>query len=570
MKPNKKKKIIIISIIVVVLLLIMGIVYAFVGTDLMKSNKDLFFKYASQIFDEQNGFLDARMQQYEEKKKQNVYENYGNFNVNITSQNLDEDTIDNVNNVNISFEGNTDNINDRAEELIKINYSDDVNFSMLYKKIENLYGLKLNEVAKQFLVVDKEKLDSLFEKLEIDGMEPVIQSLTSTDESIIDFSEEEKNVLKEKYLPEIQNSLDESSFTKVTTEKTQGYALEISNQTIKEIIIKILNVLKDDEIMLNKLNNILGIQLQQQDIDGLVNSLDSLEVEDGNVIITIHQSNNKLSKIEIQINDQLKIEISKTTTDDELSYNMQLTIYAEDQNININLSSNYSGLQKLEDIMENYQINITYGNEENNGIEYNIENEVKFLDTIEIADIPKDNEVVLTSLKKDNLDNIIELVTNKIVEVNQEKMDKLGIKGDNPLMYMIPGLGQSLMLYNSSINMLDGEFVENETINQANEKNNETSKNEQNNLEESEKEVFNETFLVYEGENIRGTDVKRLVQLVIANNMAEEEKQIEITGDLKVINEELPDNIQTTQNYKVSCKYDDDGYINEIEITEQE
>ena len=252
MKPNKKKKIIIISIIVVVLLLIMGIVYAFVGTDLMKSNKDMFFKYASQIFDEQNGFLDARMQQYNEKKKSTVYENYGDYSINLTSENLDEETLENINNLNISFKGNTDNLNDRMEELIEINYSDDAKFSMLYKKIEDTYGLKLNEVAKQFVIIEKDNLGKLLENLDITNMDDALLALENVDMSNLELDNEIKNKLKETYLPEIQNSFEDSDFTKVKTEETEGYTLEISSQKLKEIFVKLLDVLKTDEMMLNE------------------------------------------------------------------------------------------------------------------------------------------------------------------------------------------------------------------------------------------------------------------------------------------------------------------------------
>ena len=569
MKPNKKKKIIIISIIVVVLLLIMGIVYAFVGTDLMKSNKDMFFKYASQIFDEQNGFLDARMQQYNEKKKSTVYENYGDYSINLTSENIDEETLENINNLNISFKGNTDNLNDRMEELIEINYSDDAKFSMLYKKIEDTYGLKLNEVAKQFVIIEKDNLGQLLENLDITNMDNALLALENVDMSNLELDNEIKNKLEETYLPEIQNSFEDSDFTKVKTEETEGYALEISSQKFKEIFVKLLDVLKTDEMMLNKLSGILGQEIQEQDIESLISYINSVEVSDGNAIITVYQNNGKLRKLELQINDEIKIEIEKTTTDDELEYNVQLTLSSEAANTSIKFISNYSGLQSLEDIKENYTINIIAGDESTTGLEYNFNNEIKFIDSVEIADFAENDSLVLTDLTKDKLNSVLEQLGNKITQVNEQKLKQVGIKGENPIIYMIPGLSQGLLLYTSSNEALINSIDSNGNIEQPSYKEN-TLQNEIMSVEDAEKATFNNEFLIYEGENIRGTDVKSLVMKVIASNMAYEDRQIQVTGDIKIINEEVPNNIETTKNYKVKILYGDDDYINEIKITEQE
>ena len=548
----------------------MGIVYAFVGTDLMKSNKDMFFKYTSQIFDEQNGFLDARMQQYNEKKKSTVYENYGDYSVNLTSENLDEETLESINNLNISFKGNTDNLNDRMEELIEINYSDDAKFSMLYKKIEDTYGLKLNEVAKQFVIIEKDNLGQLLENLDITNMDNALLALENVDMSNLELDNEIKNKLEETYLPEIQNSFEDSDFTKVKTEETEGYALEISSQKFKEIFVKLLDVLKTDEMMLNKLSGILGQEIQEQDIESLISYINSVEVSDGNAIITVYQNNGKLRKLELQINDEIKIEIEKTTTDDELEYNVQLTLSSEAENTSINFISNYSGLQSLEDIKENYTINIIAGDESTTGLEYNFNNEIKFIDSVEIADFAENDSLVLTDLTKDKLNGVLEQLGNKIAQVNEEKLKQVGIKGENPIIYMIiPGLSQGLLLYTSSNETLINSIDSNGNIEQPSYKEN-TLQNEIMSVEDAEKATFNNEFLIYEGENIRGTDVKSLVKKVIASNMAYEDRQIQVTGDIKIINEEVPNNIETTKNYKVKILYGDDDYINEIKITEQE
>ena len=50
---KKNKKLLIALIVLVVLIVIVGVAYAFVATDMFKSDKDQFFKYASQLLDRQ-------------------------------------------------------------------------------------------------------------------------------------------------------------------------------------------------------------------------------------------------------------------------------------------------------------------------------------------------------------------------------------------------------------------------------------------------------------------------------------------------------------------------------------
>lgn len=168
MKQGNKRKILIIAIVVVILIAVaIGVVLALTKTDFMKSNKDLFFKYASQMFDNENGFGDNRLEQYNEKQKNTVYENYGKITANISSENIDEKTLKKINDLNISFVGNIDNASNSAEELIKINYSDNVNFAFNVKKVDDSYGIKLNKVAKQYLVVEKDGISDLLSMLGI-------------------------------------------------------------------------------------------------------------------------------------------------------------------------------------------------------------------------------------------------------------------------------------------------------------------------------------------------------------------------------------------------------------------
>ena len=73
----------------------------------------------------------------------------------------------------------------------------------------------------------------------------------------------------------------------------------------------------------------------------------------------------------------------------------------------------------------------------------------------------------------------------------------------------------------------------------------------------------------YEGDNVRGATVKSLIMNVIANNMVDDGRKIEVTGDIKLTGDEVPDSVETSKYYKVKCTMGSEGYINKVDITEK-
>ena len=395
MKQGNKRKILIIAIVVVILIAVaIGVVLALTKTDFMKSNKDLFFKYASQMFDNENGFGDNRLEQYNEKQKNTVYENYGKITANISSENIDEKTLKKINDLNISFVGNIDNASNSAEELIKINYSDNVNFAFNVKKVDDSYGIKLNKVAKQYLVVEKDGISDLLSMLGIKISTNNID-LDALNFENIAFNEEEISKIKELYLNNIKNIIDDGNFSKVSTSNAEGYMVELSNSQLKDILVNILETLKTDDVMKNKINKLTGQSIDEDTISSAIDSVNEQEVEEGKTTITVYQNEGKLNKIEIQINDQVKVEFSKDSGDDNLEYNVKITTNINNENAEVDLKITYEGLQALEDVKQNAAITLSFGNEESSKYEYNISNEIKFIDSVEITSFGSKDSIIL-------------------------------------------------------------------------------------------------------------------------------------------------------------------------------
>ena len=146
MKQKKSKIIIILIIIVILVIILASLGIAYFATDLFKSNKTLFAKYAGQIADENQGFIENALQQYTENPEEragkllvsivNTYSDKGTFSVN-ASANSSTTNLDNVNKFNVTYTGQVDTTNSKSEQNVSINYSDSVKFPVNYKKIGN-------------------------------------------------------------------------------------------------------------------------------------------------------------------------------------------------------------------------------------------------------------------------------------------------------------------------------------------------------------------------------------------------------------------------------------------------
>ena len=527
--------------------------------------------------DEENGFIDNKLVQYNEKKQNSVYEHEGTF-----SSNINDSTI--------SFAGNIDNPNSKVEELIKLNYSHSVNFPITYKKINASHAFKFSDISKRYFGIDEDEIGKLLST----------QTNTSLDISNLALTQEEKEKLQTTYLTVIKDNLEKSSFTKVTTTDGEGYSLEISNEKFKEILVKLLETLKDDELMLDKISKVSGSKMANKNIETIIDNINANQVAEGNSTITVYQSKEKLNKIEIQYNDEFKISIAKTSSEDEVSYDINF----EDQKSSVNFKVSYTGLQALEEVNEKYELNLNLGE----NYTYNIENTVDFSNSdITISNFATNEYINLASIDQEKANKLFETISQGIIKVNTEKSEEAGVKGTNPFIAMIPGINETLALFGSteneekeSTNTSEGansteqntstsENEENKTSSETNntqaqntETNttgNEQTSNATNNesssssslvegMEKVTKESFNEKFKQYEGNNVKGPTVKSLIMQVIANNMIDDDdvRKIEVTGDIVLTGTSVPDSIDSSKYYVVKCSTDSDGYVNKVDI----
>lgn len=535
MRQKRNSKIILIAIILlVILILLAGFAYTYFATDTFKSNKELFFKYVMQMGDEEEGFIEANLKEYFEKQKNTPYMNEGSLSVNVTDPN-NQEQFENINNMNVTFDGQVDTTNSQLLQNISINYSDRVKFPFSFKQIGNTIGIQTKYVGSKYIAVDKDELQNTegsFEKLE------EFSNVTVTQEDLQHIKDTYFNILKEQ--------LQDSNFSKIEETNSKGYRLTLTGEELKNITVKLLETLKNDQSTLDKLNEYIKIyknsfKVTANDIDNLIKDINNdSEINDKNIEITVYQEKQRTSKLTIKIDKEATIQIEKDITGNSQQYNISLEISQEDvAAIKINLSANYSGVQSLQSITENYELNIELENSVS--YRYNFINNIDFSDSINIETFSNSNSMLLNDYDEEQVASFMQAVEQRLEETNKKQMEELGLEeNENPLQYAIPQLG----IYTSALNAVNT-----------------------NNISEEEVATFNSKFENYESTNLQGVTVKGLLSTIQLNNESQEDddrkiKEIHFDGQEYEVTDQnitlIKSSVETETAYRVEFERDED------------
>ena len=349
MGQKKKKGLLITIIILLIIVVLLGgtMAYLYFFTDMFKSNKQLFFKYTSQVVQSENGFIDNKLIQYFQKKKSASYENNGDIAFEVSIPNLEKE-LELANTFNITFTGKEDPNNTKSEKEISLNYSDNVNFPLTYRKTNNMTGIQTKYIGSSFVAIRNDE--------ELSGYEELTKL---TDLQDVQFSNEEIQNLKTTYFDNMLSNLEDSKFSVLTEGTTTGYKLTLTGEEFKNILVQILNSLKSDENTINKLNNILSVfsdsaELDASVIEDLIQTINNdLEINN-NIELTVYENGGNLTRIDFVIEGNT-ITIEKEGNEQEVNYNIELKPSEGNGMIAVNVK--YTGLNS-NNITENYEITL--------------------------------------------------------------------------------------------------------------------------------------------------------------------------------------------------------------------
>lgn len=533
MMPRKKRRtLIIVSIIMIILVIIGTLIFLYMTTDAFKSNDTLFAKYLSQNFyiieemQNQNGMKEANT-----LLENNKYTSTIQANVNyITNKGLEDEKKDNpINQVELKIEGQTDKLSSYKYKDIKLIKQEENLERAEYIETKDRQGIRLDEV-KQFVTFDKTKENQNISQLDLTLLKTISNISEINWNNIKEtFTQEEINTIMNKYMNIIMANMNTQAFEKKTGNitinesaiKTNAYTISITKEKFNNIYIEILEAMKQDEIILNKIdmlntkikeitNSEQG--LKQTFIEYITNKIEEIRSTNiGQEIreITVYEKNGQTMRTEI-VSDEYQFRIDRLTNQNgiwlEISYQKQ----TEKQNgwkINTMLTSkeneenNYIGIENAKDGILNY---IEINNEskmENNRINsqveakaYNEKNEVtltaKQTDTIvnkleNIVELNEENNINIEDLKEEEKNNIL-LILDENIKNQTSKLEKIVTLKDAINMLINVDLMKESM----------GELTESGIVTEA------------------EKNRFNAIFEFYEGEKIEIEDIKKMMNVV--------------------------------------------------------
>lgn len=561
MNQKKKTKVLLIIIIVLfVILLLAGGAFAYFATDIFKSDKELFFKYISQISDSEKGFLNDDLNNYLEKKETIPYNNQGNFSVNI-SEDENEEQYKNVNNFNIDFSGQVDTQNKKVFQNIILNYSNDVNLQLNYKQIEDKYGIQTNDVSSKFITIDINELNKLSSSsLTADDYVKTAKKIQNMGKVKLEKAQlgdelnKYKDVLNEQLKPEL--------FSKVKDENLEGYKLALEGEDLKNVIIKLLETLKEDQTVLEKINEYLknnqnNNKITSNDIDDIIEEIKQVEELDNKKIdIIVYKEKNIISKVTLSVDDAV---FSIRNYSDKNSQKIEMEVSYQNNQI-LKTAIIFDGLQSIQNVKENYEIELNLENytsisrlnssDSNRNssyftkYKYKLINDINFTNSSDIEEFTDNNSLILTNYNSDVTSSFLNSLFQRIQDINERDMKKLGLNpNENPIMQVIPDIG----VYTTNVDYM---------INANNE------------MSELEINTFNNKFEMYQSTNLSPQTVKGLLTTISLNNENSEGykiKEINFEGEEYEASEQnitfVKSDIDMEKNYRVEFEKDQDTGI---------
>lgn len=587
MKKNKGLKITIIILAILIILSVIAFALIYVFTDLFKSNKELFAKYAVSMMQEKTAFLPNNLKEYTNKKLTTPYENNGSLTANISSNSNEQinSMFNFANNARINFSGKVDAANNRDEQNINIFYTNDVSLPFNYKHVEDIYALQADFALPNYVGIENNNIPELLQKLgvNIDSSVEIPNKIEGQDLESIKFSDEEMKGLYNNYLMPAINNLNDDKFSKMeNSDGSVDYAITLTVEDLKNILIQMLQTLSQDTSLISKINSIYqeisnGTEtiITADDVNDMISNLQETKVNDGDLTVTITQFNGKVNKVDITIisssesnsnsvdssteETEANFTIIKEETSSNLTYDISLNMLSGETEITGGLEMSYTNIN-TSSVVENYAITVNVNDMTN--LKYSFSNNVVFANSVGIADFDLNNTIVLNNYQTADIQTFLNQLGTIITNKNEEQMKKIGYPTEliNPIYMWIAGPALNLYIYNMTSNITSSA-----------------------NLNDQAVAAYNQQFLNYEGTRT-GTQVRTLVNLVSshnASNAQEPSKQIQITSEkyeqgqtlaapTTPIGEITPPALMSGKTYNVTFAYDPTtGYITACGITEE-
>lgn len=449
MKSVSKKMSIIIILIVLILAIGGGVfAYLILATDTFKEAEDLFFKYLDQNVKQVKELADSKtLEGYENIKATNTYET----NTTVHIKDAEGGEISSAYN-DLSFQLRKQKDGDYNYKDLKVMFGEQNALEFEGIKSDDLYGIRFSNLLRTFASLrNAEKIQGLnITDEQLDTYKAIIES----DENYFQdykFTKEELQRLESRYSNILMESLKEGNFSKQKSSlitvnssaiKASSYSVELSSYQVQNLIIKILNNLKIDDIIAKKFETISKDNERfEKFIDTQIRKYEDMQIpsvkvtiyqqkgipvrividaETENIVIenSSQEGNSKMTINCTSLNSEKevsrKIEISKRLTETQENYDFIMNVVDGDKKYSIDA--------ELESDFSSTDFSIGY-KEDIKEIRISVENTISN-NVAEKMQLDSQNNVVLNDLVDPSLSQTLSILN---VQVPQKLKDRYNL-----------------------------------------------------------------------------------------------------------------------------------------------
>lgn len=455
----KKIRILIITLIIILVLGCATFATLYFATDMFKSDKDMFYKYISQITLKEFIDLDG-YNNYNKRLRNDVHTSKGEISIEVMQDG--ETDIDEK----FEYSSQTDPKNKLASSNIDFKRDGKSLLTVDYLRNEELYGLKFKDLVSQYIVVENNNLKEFASKLGIEDNSSIPNKIELSDYDYSEIiNEEELEQIIDKYINIMISEISDESYSKIakgnitlgdTTIQADGYKVTIDLKTLQAIFVKVVATMENDEQVFNLLNSIAKSTNQEIDFEEYKENLqiiketlsEELEENSENITISVYKQGKKTVKVCVQlstegevyldfsinkINDTMNIngtikelgtgteysfKISKIgNSDDNDNYKAEYIVKEDEEQLgSVNFSATRNGKLDSNNIQNNIELNIKSGTLDDIEINVGYKNNITFNSDIEIEKFNNENSAVINEFSNEQLNNLFVNLGNMLNE----------------------------------------------------------------------------------------------------------------------------------------------------------
>lgn len=567
MRKNNKP-VIIICIIFILVIAVAICAYLYMMTDVFRSNKELFSKYFLQNTETLGKVTDLQaVKTYNNLENESKYE----LNTDIKTIHSEGGEISNpLNNLSAKIGVQKNNDEQYLYANVNVLYEDEEYLNAELIKEQGQYGIRFSDVAKKFVTIQNdENIENIAKDIGID-VEELITIINIIDGNKKIVTEENKNVLKDKYSNIITTAILNGTFEKqknaiitynnVTTD-TNAYSVSLSSEQFKDMLVEILNNAKNEQIIGNSetITNFFNEE---------INSLNEVTEFPG-MKISVYEKKQQTIRTVFEIgiykitienteqNGEIKTNINYLNSDQEIQYNVEIN------------KINKENIEKFEIIVD------CVGEEKNSKISFLNEMQILENTTVINTELSHKQDITTSSIILENEINVGNDF-EKMESIASNNYVNLNLFEDETRIQFIEQLKRRIQeKMNERIKLLIEKILpEQETTENAENVENSELENE---MPQVEINKFNAKFEFYSGAEVSAENVKALLN-IIKSNIKEHEiispeiSTITIYIEKDKTNEEsmikIQEQIKDDEKYRVSIFYkESNGLIDKIVIT---